>query len=181
VRLFVAIPVPPDVQARVRELVDELRPLATVRWDRSAGSHVTVKFIGEVAPAALADIEGALASVARPPMRIVVRGTGWFPAARAPRVFWAGVEGPPALAELAGDIDRALAPLGIRRETRAFAPHMTLARVTPGASLDTLRAWLRARPALELGAFEAHDFAIYESRISDGKPLHDVRGRFALR
>ncbi len=180
-RLFVAIPIPPDVQARARELLDALRPLAAIRWERGDGFHVTTKFIGEVAPEAARDIEVALTALGhRPPMRLRIRGTGWFPGPVGARVFWAGVEAPPALAALAADTDRALSRLNVPPETRPYAPHVTLARVPPGASLGALQRWLRAEPPVEVGAFEADHLALYESRAVDGETRHEVRVRVPL-
>src|SRR5258708_2003690 len=110
-------------------MVDAVRDCApALRWTRLADLHVTTKYIGERAPAGGAAVERALESLrGRAPFRVALSDVGWFPHAGAPRVFWAGVHAP-ALVELAVATDRALATLGIPRDDRTYAPHLTLAR-----------------------------------------------------
>ena len=56
------------------------------------------------------------------------RGYGFFPGARAPRVFWIGTDGGTKLLHLRRQWMQAVAPLGIPKEEHAFNPHLTLAR-----------------------------------------------------
>ncbi len=62
-----------------------------------------------------------------------IRGYGFFPGARAPRVFWVGIEGGPKLTSLAAAVDEKLAGLHIPKEEHAFTPHLTLARGAGGS------------------------------------------------
>src|SRR5436190_340124 len=92
--------------------------------------HITTKFIGEWPEERLGELTGALAALsARAPIPIAIRNLGFFPNPHSPRVFWAGIEAPAELANLAGATDLALAALGVASEQRAFAPHLTLARI----------------------------------------------------
>jgi 2'-5' RNA ligase len=163
-RLFVGIPLPEEVAARVRDRIDALRPLADLKWSHARDLHVTTKFIGEQPPSRVPDIERALGALTpRAHFPIAVREVGWFPAARAARVFWAGVAAPESLTTLAADTEAALEPLGVTREERAYAPHITLARVPRGARLDPLRQALAASPAPDFGTFTVDGFTLYES------------------
>src|SRR4029077_3772040 len=56
------------------------------------------------------------------------RGYGFFPTAKAPRVFWIGIEAGPRLATLAKLVDEATAALRVPKEEHEFSPHLTLAR-----------------------------------------------------
>ena len=67
-----------------------------------------------------------------------IRKVGFFPNPHAPRVFWCGIEAP-GLEALAEHTDGATAALGIARETRAFSPHLTLARIKERLNLQPLR------------------------------------------
>ena len=61
--------------------------------------HITLKFIGEVSLETVEKIRLALGSLpAFPPIALGFAGLGFFPSARRPRVFWAGVEADPQLA-----------------------------------------------------------------------------------
>lgn len=175
-RLFVGISIPEAVAARMRALVDTLRPLAPLKWSRLTGLHVTLKFIGEESPERLPALRDALAGLRAPPFEIVMRGVGWFPNERRPRVFWAGAERNPALAALAASADAALAALDVPAEHRAYSPHVTLARVPRGARVEPLRRRLATAPVPEFGAFAAGSFTLFESRhvrADGGRPAHE--------
>jgi 2'-5' RNA ligase len=166
-RLFTGIDLAGEVKDQLARLLDRLRPTARLKWSTAGNFHVTTKFIGEWPGARMAELSAALRAVpSPPPIRIAIRGLGWFPNARAPRVFWAGVEADPALAELARDTDRALARLGVAPEARAFSPHLTLARIKDQVPLDGLRDAISSLPSEEFGEFVADRFHLYLSELS---------------
>ena len=169
-RLFVALDIPDEVRASLAALVARLRPACReARWARLAGLHVTLKFIGEIAAEKFEAIKSALASLPpREPFSIKFRALGFFPSPRRPRVLWAGIEAPAALGELAAEIEKALVPLGIEPETRAFAPHLTLARFESPRGLDSLHAAIEQAGAVEFGATLARDFHLYQSVLKRG-------------
>jgi 2'-5' RNA ligase len=88
---------------------------------------------------------------------------GFFPGARSPRVFWAGVEADPKLAELAAAMEMKLAPVGIGPEKRAFHPHLTLARFESRHGTQTLSAEVEALGAPEFGEETFSEFHLYQS------------------
>jgi 2'-5' RNA ligase len=182
-RLFVAMDIPEDVRAGISAIVARLRPACPkARWVRIEGLHVTLKFIGETPDAAVPGIKAALASIpARPPIGIQFRGLGFFPNARRPRVFWAGVEAGPDLAELAAAVDAALHPQGFAREERAFAPHLTLARFDEPRGLDALRAAVDTPEAFEFGGVTASEFHLYQSELKRGGAEYTRLATFPLR
>src|SRR6202521_5552617 len=92
------------------------------------------------------------------PIDNAVRGLGWFPNERRPRVFWAGIDGGEPLRSLAHATERAVAQLGVPVEDRAYSPHLTLARIKETVPLDTLRKALQAMPSecgFNFGSFRA--------------------------
>src|SRR5579884_786755 len=136
-RLFTGIDLPDEVMNVFERLLVHLRPTAHLKWSPVYNLHVTTRFIGEWPETRLEELQAALADVPiRSPIRVELRGIGWFPNARRPRVFWAGVEVTPELRALAHDIDAALERLGLKPEEREFAPHLTLARIKQPVPLD---------------------------------------------
>src|SRR5579863_8432824 len=128
-RLFCGIDIPAGIKAGLQTLTDRLKPLAKLSWSPIENLHVTTKFIGEWPEERLPEMHRALAGVPRPgPIGISVRGLGWFPNERNPRVFWAGLEASPNLYTLARDTEDAVAALGVVKEDREYQPHLTLAR-----------------------------------------------------
>lgn len=164
-RLFVALDIPDDVRASLGSLLGKLRAVCPdARWVRAEGVHVTLKFIGETPDDRLDAIQTALAHLPpRTPILLTFRGTGYFPDRRRPRVLWAGIEAGADLAALAADVENSLAALGTPRETRAFSPHLTLARLDRPRKLDALHSALDAAVPLEFGATIAKEFHLYRS------------------
>ncbi len=168
-RLFVALDLPDEVRRAIGELIAELRPKCRdARWVRPESMHLTLKFIGHAVKdddaKKLAAVRAALEAVhSNRPVEMQFRGVGFFPNARRPRVVWCGVEASENLAEIAAGIERALEPLGIPREGRAFVPHMTLARLdTPHAVPELARA-AEELQSRDFGAARETEFVLFES------------------
>jgi RNA 2',3'-cyclic 3'-phosphodiesterase len=171
VRLFVALEIPSAVRENLATLIAELRaadasaPKNKARWVRPENLHVTLKFIGHVEADKLDAIRAALAEV-RPeqPVELRFRGLGFFPNDKRPRVFWAGIDASPNLALLASEIDTRMENLGIPRETKEFAPHLTLARFDPPGISEKLRAAARENYTREFGTLRTGEFHLIESK-----------------
>ncbi len=164
-----------------------------VRWVRPESLHVTLKFIGEKLDEDVAEIKAVLETIVADPVELIFRGYGFFPGARAPRVFWVGIEAEANLNSLASMVDEKLAPLGIPREEHAFKPHLTLARGgggsasprkqksdRPNCSFEHLQERLGTLPAPEFGTMTAREFFLYQSRLSPGGSKYTKIERFDL-
>lgn len=140
-RIFIALDIDSEIRECIREFVDKVRGTAPdVRWVSEESLHVTLKFIGEKAEAEVKRIEATLQSIHAKQFQLSFRGTGFFPTAKAARVFWLGIEaqdlafrqqqakGGGNVADLARNIEDVLSTIGIPKEARAFSPHLTLAR-----------------------------------------------------
>jgi len=152
-RVFIAVDLPNDIRKALGDLQAELRPLTeTARWVAPESIHITLKFIGEVPDKRIEDIDAALTGLTWKPFTLSVRGVGFFPGTRSPRVFWAGMEAP-TMRGLAEQLDTRMERLGFEKEKRAFRPHITLARAR-----DT-----RIDSSLVTAAtpYEEHDFGSF--------------------
>jgi 2'-5' RNA ligase len=167
VRLFVALEIPAAVQDKLSTLLKNLRELSSQpRWVRPENLHLTLKFIGEVAPDKLGAFRSALASVrSHSPVKLEFRGLGYFPNEKRPRVFWAGMDASANLKILAADIDSATEKLGIPRDERPFSPHLTLARFQPPGLPEKLRSAIQQTLAYEFGSLETRQFHLIESKL----------------
>jgi 2'-5' RNA ligase len=166
-RAFIAVDLPEEIHAALSQKQAALRAACPdARWTRPEGIHLTLKFLGEISNAQVSQVTGALAALGRfAPFSVQVRAFGFFPDARRPRVFWAGLEAPPALAELAGRVEAAMEGLGFPREERPFKPHLTLARFKIPRPQPGLQA-LVSREAPDLGRFDVSEFFLFESKLS---------------
>ena len=179
-RLFVALDIDESIRGRIARFLDGVREFAPdARWVRTESLHVTLKFIGERSEEDGETVKQALAAIAAETFELNFRGYGFFPGARAPRVFWVGVEGGSKLTSLAAIVDKTLARLDIPKEQHAFNAHLTLARGGGGSgsprwrkgdganrSFQRLQERLAALPAPEFGTMTAREFFLYQSQLS---------------
>jgi len=193
-RIFIGIDLDPEVRARISRFLEGVESFAPhARWVRPESLHITLKFIGEQAPERVEAITERLRRVESSAFAIRSGGYGFFPTAKAPRVFWIGIHAGPELAELAGRIDVAVAELGIPREDRPFSPHLTLARGGragspkrrkgdgPNAMFAVLEKRLAATSELDFGTMTAREFILYQSQLSPGGSKYTKLQRFPLR
>ena len=180
-RTFVAIDLPSEIRRKITQLIALLQPTTTqVRWSRADGLHLTLKFIGEIAPEKVAEVTNRLSAIRiAAPLSLAIRGAGYFPNERSPRVIWLGVEAGPDLPALAAQVEEALLPLGIAKENRPFAAHLTLGRLKVPGKIPLLQEVLRRQEPLEFGSFAAEEFFLYESQLSPGGSVYRKIARFA--
>jgi len=195
-RIFIGIDLDPEVRARIELFLEGVEGFAPeARWARPESLHVTLKFIGEQPPERVEAITERLRRVEGSAFEIHAGGYGFFPTAKAPRVFWIGIHAGPQLTELAEKIDVATAELGIPREDRPFSPHLTLARAGagrssgspkrrkgdgPNAKFAMLQKRLAVRGDLDFGKMTAREFILYQSQLSPKGSKYTKLQRFAL-
>jgi 2'-5' RNA ligase len=163
-RLFTGISLPETLRARVADLLAGLRVAAAVHWSPPENLHITLKFIGHWPDEDVNKLEAALAAVRCPPIEIRIAGFGFFPNARRPRLFYAGVHADDTLAALAKSLDDAAAALGCAPENRPYSPHLTLARIK---SNDDVKSLIKRSEVAEdsyIGTFAADRFHLYQSK-----------------
>src|SRR5271157_4941882 len=113
-RIFIGIDLDPEIRAGIARFLDGVRGFAPdVRWVRPESLHLTLKFIGEQKPDRVEAIQERLRGVQGAAVELRFVGYGFFPTAKAPRVFWIGIEAGPELPELAANVDAAVAELDI--------------------------------------------------------------------
>src|SRR5947207_10970042 len=146
-RCFIAIDLPPDIKAEISRQQAALRAALAqapardqkINWTRPDGIHLTLKFLGETDR--VNEVTEALQGIGPfEKFSVEVKGFGFFPDARRPRVLWTGIDAPPALGELASRVETAMEKMGFPPEGRAFAPHLTLARFKSPGSEPALRS-----------------------------------------
>jgi 2'-5' RNA ligase len=193
-RLFVALEIDVEIRERIVAFVESVCGFAPdARWMRPESLHVTLKFIGEKPEDEADKIKQALSLITSGAIALNFRGYGFFPSSRAPRVFWAGIDGGPALTTLAATVDTTLAQLGISKEEHAFNPHLTLARGGKGSGsprwkkgdrpnrcFQYLQEKLAALPAPEFGSMSACEFFLYQSVLSPRGSKYTKLARFPL-
>ncbi len=173
-RLFVAIVPPRAIRDR---LLAAMGGVGGARWQSDEQLHLTLRFIGEVDRHAAGDIAAALGNVHVPPFTLTLGAPGCFERGGRPEALWMGVAPHDDVAALAQRVDRALLHAGIAAETRAFLPHITVARLNRHAG--PVAGWLTSPPLID-ARFEVKGFTLFESTLgragADYLPL-EVYGR----
>jgi 2'-5' RNA ligase len=128
------VELPGAVLAALEKLQHELQRHVPrgLRWVRPEGIHLTLKFLGETPREKVPAIGDAVRSAVRgvEPHELSLAAMGTFGSKNAPRVLWVDLSGDVAtLGRLQRQVDEALSSLGFAKEKRAFAAHLTLARV----------------------------------------------------
>ena len=167
-RTFVAIPLPDECLAILQQLQEKLRSFhADVRWVALPSLHLTLKFLGEVDPSIITELEESLNRASRSisPFSLKLQGIGCFPNLKNPRVIWCGVGGDvDKLSSLQQAVETACTALGFEREERAFQPHLTLGRVNGKRNLQPLLDYIKIGFEAQT-CFTAHYYHVYKSTL----------------
>jgi len=161
---------------------------------RPESLHVTLKFIGEQPEAEVEKIKRILATLAVVGFDLHLRGFGYFPNAKAARVFWIGVQSDGKLNSLATAVEEGLAELGIPEDEHEFNAHLTLARCSAGPhagqgsgksrsvghAFQRLQENLAGLPMPDFGTMTVREFFLYRSQLSPGGSKYAKLARFAL-
>ncbi len=144
---------------------------ARLRWAVGENLHLTLRFLGPIAPGRVADVAAAAAAAAaqHDPIEVNLGGAGAFPSPTRPRVLWLAVaDGAPALTALAATLGDELGLRGWERDERPFRAHLTLARADGIAGAWRAVGALEAATAgLEAG-WTADRLVVYESLLGVG-------------
>lgn len=168
-RTFIALDLPPVVQEALGRLERELQTTgAPVTWVKPERIHLTLKFLGDIAPERIPDLQKSLAEVAlsASPFRIEPTGCGAFPTLQQMRVIWVGlrVDGS-GLNRLQKAVETAMDQLGFKKEERPFKPHLTLGRVRGRQHLRVLQTLLLERQNFSAEAFDVNEVVLYKSEL----------------
>ncbi|MBS0376230.1 MAG: RNA 2',3'-cyclic phosphodiesterase [Proteobacteria bacterium] len=135
--------------------------------------HVTLEFLGAVPVARLGELEAIGAAVRLPAAELVLdRLAGW---SRGEALVALAGDVPVALAALQSDLRNALRERGFRVDSRAFRPHLTLARKLRApftAAACTPLRWPCA--TLALVASEPHPGGSRYQPLGLWPPAHDA-------
>lgn len=174
-RLFVALRPPHAIRAL---LIAAMHGVSGARWQDDDQLHLTLRFIGEVDHHRAEDIAAALGALHAPAIAARIAGTSLFERRGQPHMLWAGVEPIAPLAALHRKVDQLLARVNITPETRAFVPHITLARLN--RSSGPVAPFLAQSGDLATPPFVFDHVLLYESELAHGGARYHPVARYAL-
>jgi 2'-5' RNA ligase len=182
VRAFVALEIPETVKQAVRTSRQELeRELPKARWVRIHGQHLTLKFLGEASHPVLDQLGSDLRDRLHggDAVSVTLRGSGFFPSSRRPRVAWIGGEAVGAQPVVEA-VESAAAAVGIPRERRPWSLHLTQARLNRPWPPDVVQRYLQWGDTLQLTSFECREVVIFQSTLQPGGAVYTALERIPL-
>lgn len=184
-RAFLAAAFTPPLAPVVRAAREAIESAAGEGWRFAdpESAHVTLLFLGEIAPKLALPMTHAAAEAASrvPAARVASAGWGAFPDPSRARVLWLGFSDPEgALLRLTGALREALAGFPVRLEERPFVPHATLARRGEGRGGARLRELLsRLAPPAPVPLLVS-EVVFYKSELGRAGPVHTPLARFPV-
>lgn len=173
-RLFIALPVPAEIKERLSAQIQQLQQTTLFRrWTHPEDYHITLKFLGDTNPKDVEKIVEQLSRTLRhsAPLSLSLQGFGVFGPPAKPSVLWAKIGGDKQpLADIYESVEEAMLKQGWPRESRAYHPHVTIARQYNGPSPFAHPEW----------PFASHDsftwtvdqLVLYRSHLNH-KPMYE--------
>lgn len=171
-RTFIAIEIslPPTLQSIVIELREMGSALKVVDTD---STHITLKFLGDTPVEVLPQIGKVMESVANglQAFDVELNGIGAFPHWGRPTVVWAGVSPKEPLQHMADRLEAELEPFGFPKESRAYHPHLTLARIKTKPPRE-LKPLAEIHETTSFGRQTINHIILYESVLQKSGPIY---------
>ena len=125
-RIFIGLQFP-------RTICDELKNLKGgvigANWVASKNYHLTLRFLGECDSDLVDDVYLALSQIHTCSFPLQLQGVNHFKKKGVIKSLWVGIVKNPSLIALKTEIDSILQNINIKKEKRAFYPHVTLAKL----------------------------------------------------
>jgi len=187
-RIFCAAELPEDVRARVAAHVARLQEVFTwplkISWEREEKLHLTLKFLGEMELTEVAALTRAAERAAKSVERceLIIQEAGAFPLNGNPRVLWLGLsDDTHRLARLQEQLETECAREGLPRETRAFHPHITIARIHISNAAARHVAKLHREMTFAPAPLTANEVTVMQSRPGAGGSRYTPLSRHQLK
>lgn len=168
-RYFLAVWPDESVRARLAEWSAAIQPGSSARQIPESKLHITLVFLGTLAPAQLEAVRSVAAATPWSGASLTLDRIGYWKRAR---IVWAGsTDGCAALSALAEELRARLRRLGFRVEERPFVPHVSLYR----------KAGRRPRWRREVIDWRIDEFCLVQSRPSPSGSRYEVLERWGAR
>jgi len=147
---------------------------ADVKLVEPENIHITIKFLGDTEENSIDTIEQRMQEAVRgiSPFPLTLKGTGVFPNQHYMKVIWVGIIDAGHIQTIAHTIDTVLAPLGFKKESRGFSPHLTVGRVRSARNKDKLLKILQRYNEREFTVQEVQSIVLKKSELTQKGPIY---------
>ena len=185
IRSFIAIELSPPLRHHIEKIQNELKSATTdVRWVRSEGIHLTLKFLGAIDEQRVDEIGDRIEECVADTtiFTVTVGSLGAFPNSEHPKVIWLGIEDERGvLQNVQQTIDTRLTSLGFTAEKRTFSPHLTLGRIKSPKGRRTVSERLKTMGKCECGTLDVKEIFLFKSDLKPSGAVYTKLKSFVLR
>jgi 2'-5' RNA ligase len=178
-RVFIGLELPCDIRRRLSEFQSRF-PSLEVKWVEEENLHVTLLFLGSIAPNKIFALRSCseIAAGKIEPFTYEIRGLGKFPAHGNPRTIWAGIDnGRVNLNRLYNSLAEALLGAGFNIKKGNYIPHVTIGRLrAPGNLTKVFQQYEKTL----FGVHYAKEFSIINSTLTPRGPVYTTLHRISL-
>ncbi len=177
-RLFIALPLPSNIESKLSEIIDDLKSHeGKVKWVKPNNIHITVRFLGETDQGQVPVIKNIMDNVSSKynSYNLTIDRLGGFPNLNKPRVIWAGLTDDDQIsimARMVKEVEYDIRKLGFDPEEKRFKPHLTLGRIKALKDLDELLDYLRSYK-LEPTQFILNRLCLFKSTLTPQGPIYE--------
>ncbi len=127
-RLFIAINFEDAIKEYLKSVQARVKNISTGgNFSREENLHLTLVFLGEVSPMNVKQIEQAMDEIKASAFALTLSGVGRFKQ-ESGDLLWVGVKPNDSLSDIYDQLRLSLKNRGFSLESRAYTPHLTLAR-----------------------------------------------------
>ncbi len=131
-RTFIAIRIKADVG--LLSLIKNCKDFfdgEDIKWVEENNFHLTLKFLGETSPTQVQEVKEILKNLGaqNQSFSFHLNGLGYFKMKGQPRVLFVETSDFEPMKKVTDELEDRLSAIGFEKETRAFKPHLTLARM----------------------------------------------------
>jgi len=183
-RLFVSVDLPDELTDAVADVQSLFADASGVDPTDPAGTHVTLKFLGETGKQRLPAVEDAIATAVGnagvEPFTVEYGDLGVFPSREYISVIWVGVRrGGDEFATLHEAIERETTAIGFEPEDHEFTPHATVARMRHAGGKGHVQAAV-IEEGPDVGTATVEAVRLTESTLTDDGPEYETVTAFEL-
>lgn len=175
-RLFVATPLPEEIEQYLGEIIDRLADHSGgIKWVAAKNIHLTLRFLGETEPARVGKVTNLIDDVASQYAAVdtVLDNLGGFPNLKKPRIIWAGLDnGIEELSQIALQLELGVRKLRFEPEQRRFKAHLTLGRIRDHRQLGDMAEQL-VRLRVEPHPFRFDRIVLFKSTLTPGGAIYE--------
>lgn len=152
------------------------------RFKYAGNFHLTIKFLGEVQQTKTPDIGRVLTNIASKhrKIRLNIDKIGYFDGKESIHALWLGFSGElDKLRELYSDIDEEMHKLGMKKEIKAYTPHITIAQ-----DLILKIPFEKLKEKVDFQSFkvlEINEISLIKSEEAGGKRIYTPISTFSLK